>query len=717
MGWLSGWKKRFKVSVDNTLIDAVLTNWVAKLHGSTSAGIGGVDVSKIFDELTSNANRKKIAITSSDGTTQLYAVIERWDDASEAFIINVKIPSVASGADTVLYFYFDVSQPDNTTYIGDAWGTEAEPPNNKNVWTSRDVIWLVAEEVTNHNLQFVNDVDFSDEIGLAFTGSGLNDLSVPALGGYYSGDALTQDYRVEIDGTGTPDTFRYSDDGGGTWVASGIAITGASQTLNNSVKITFNATTGHTNGDRWDFDAIYVSMNFSSVGAGQGLQDAWSLAFAGLTFNGADAAPHNAPGDVFTIRGVINTSFTGRIIGRNGTAGAGTAVDWQISITGGGYLDFGRADGGGAREGFADNTTTINSGTFRTFAFVNHANNNHRLFVDGVLVFTDTTVWTQTPAGTRGSIYMATDGTTALFLSKGSDIEIVATNVSDADIKAWHNSLWDTLVTWSDFEIGAEITSGVGMGATFLDWPALEVLLGAVGMDSELIGGFEILKSLTEGVGMSDTFEPMMEYMVALDSDIKLTDEWESVNWTKWLEQFEKFAVNRYYLTLTGAPDGTTDVQLPMKSFQIRARTDGAGNSTISLIVYIPSLTYAAQITARPNGELVCEMTYEIDGGIEYTSELARVPLEDVKIFEGGTNKSTSLAGSRTWAAGTQKLNLTRATYSSTDDGSQRFRFALPDFFLKAGDTVTVDGGVEFEVVEIVYSVAVRNQQMEISED
>ena len=66
----------------------------------------------------------------------------------------------------------------------------------------------------------------------------------------YKGD-LT--YRVEIDGT-TPDTFKWSKDGGTTWEASLVAITTVAQALDNGVTVTIAASTGHTLTDLWDSD-------------------------------------------------------------------------------------------------------------------------------------------------------------------------------------------------------------------------------------------------------------------------------------------------------------------------------------------------------------------------------------------------------------------------------------------------------------------------------
>jgi len=103
-----------------------------------------------------------------------------------------------------------------------------------------------------------------------FSGIGLNDAT---SGGTFSGGSDI-DYKVEIDGTGTPDTFKWSDDGGSTWDATLVAIDGTAQTLNNGVTITFAATTGHTLADSWTFEGIIgvkVTIN-GSINAG-----AWQI--------------------------------------------------------------------------------------------------------------------------------------------------------------------------------------------------------------------------------------------------------------------------------------------------------------------------------------------------------------------------------------------------------------------------------------------------------
>jgi len=62
---------------------------------------------------------------------------------------------------------------------------------------------------------------------ITFTGTGDDDMSTS---GTYIGTSNT-DFYVEIDGTGSPNTFKWSNDGGGSFEATGVAITKAAQSL------------------------------------------------------------------------------------------------------------------------------------------------------------------------------------------------------------------------------------------------------------------------------------------------------------------------------------------------------------------------------------------------------------------------------------------------------------------------------------------------------
>jgi hypothetical protein len=80
----------------------------------------------------------------------------------------------------------------------------------------------------------------------------LNDMSA---GGAYSGTA-SRFFRVQIDGSNTPDTFSWWLSSSATntvWNEQAVPISAGTYTLGEGMTVTFATTTGHTVGDRWDF--------------------------------------------------------------------------------------------------------------------------------------------------------------------------------------------------------------------------------------------------------------------------------------------------------------------------------------------------------------------------------------------------------------------------------------------------------------------------------
>jgi len=65
---------------------------------------------------------------------------------------------------------------------------------------------------------------------------------------------------VQIDGTGTPDTIKWSDNGGQTWNSETMPIT-STMYLPFGIELAWGALTGHTTGDYWEFtcDSLTVS--------------------------------------------------------------------------------------------------------------------------------------------------------------------------------------------------------------------------------------------------------------------------------------------------------------------------------------------------------------------------------------------------------------------------------------------------------------------------
>ena len=121
--------------------------------------------------------------------------------------------------------------------------------------------------VTQNNLAidnsfiYLNSGDTIGEANTTFDGSGLDDAY---FRGHYEG-TTTKTYYVRIDGVGTGtggvDTFEWSYDNFSTTEATGVDITGSTQTLSENITIFFNATTGHTSGDEWSGSASPVNAD------------------------------------------------------------------------------------------------------------------------------------------------------------------------------------------------------------------------------------------------------------------------------------------------------------------------------------------------------------------------------------------------------------------------------------------------------------------------
>jgi hypothetical protein len=171
-------------------------------------------------------------------------------------------------------------------------------------------------------------------------------------------------------------------------------------------------------------------------------------------------------------------------------------------------------------------------------------------------------------------------------------------------------------------------------------------------------------------------------------------------------------AIIRYFCILTGVADGTTDLTLPMSSFQARRRS---GDPTY-LSVVIPTVDYATEIAARPNGTLKIQQAYEQNGVIKQTETIMETTLDEVNPDEGGTNRSTTLVGYSTSTYSAKAVTLSGVTYRSTRAGKYHYRLARPYIFLNPGDTVTfLDDGVSFVIDTMIYFINPTTSTIELA--
>ena len=137
VGGVRNWANRIKLTLDYTKLGNH-TDFPALVY--LAADSNGGDTSYIFDVL--GANRKKIAITTSDENTQCYVEIVKWDNVNRQAWLNVKVPATSETTDTILWLYFDPAQPDNTTYVGDVGSVPG-----RSVWDANFVgVWHLIEQ-------------------------------------------------------------------------------------------------------------------------------------------------------------------------------------------------------------------------------------------------------------------------------------------------------------------------------------------------------------------------------------------------------------------------------------------------------------------------------------------------------------------------------------------------------------------------------------------
>jgi len=163
--------QRIKVTASNTNVDSDQTHFPLLLTLGTSVGTGSNDVSFVLYELTSDANRTKIAVTKTDGTTELYVEIEKWDDANEAAVLWVSKSDWVLDADanTEVYLYYDSAHADNTDRVGDIGG--------------RTEVWDSSFEAVTHMVDLTTStVDDSTSNNYVYTKLGANTPAETASG-------------------------------------------------------------------------------------------------------------------------------------------------------------------------------------------------------------------------------------------------------------------------------------------------------------------------------------------------------------------------------------------------------------------------------------------------------------------------------------------------------------------------------------------------------
>jgi hypothetical protein len=135
--WLTGWDYRKAITIDSTNVDAALTDFPLLVSLASDPNVGTY----------AQADANDIRFTSSDGTTLLDAELEAWSvDSNEATATMwVRVPSVASDANTVVYVYYGNEAAEAAWDAPGVWDA-----NHVGVWHMADATTSTVSDSTSY---------------------------------------------------------------------------------------------------------------------------------------------------------------------------------------------------------------------------------------------------------------------------------------------------------------------------------------------------------------------------------------------------------------------------------------------------------------------------------------------------------------------------------------------------------------------------------------
>ena len=228
----------------------------------------------------------------------------------------------------------------------------------------------------------------------------------------------------------------------------------------------------------------------------------------------------------------------------------------------------------------------------------------------------------------------------------------------------------------------------------------------------QIAASSEIPVDTSDTLTVADAVSFDIEYYTDVEDAFSIADLTDCLNWSEFLRANQDQYLIRYYFTLTGAADGTSDIEIPVSSIQARKRS---GYSTQVSVVIKDYLAWAAAITARPNGSMYIDMAYLVAGVEQLRERILIVDLDDIRLDKGSRSRAITLTGTRVQTFGAQVVAVPDPSYRYLIDGKISYRFPVPDPWLDPGNTCVV-GDDEFTVDWVNYVITENYRSMEVRE-
>ena len=242
---------------DNTWAAINISNMVTTDTNQTITGYKTLTPGLTIGSTTVGATNRIDFANSGVGGIQEFRFLRATDSAG----MRVSEPS----NDSLLYEFYMADNPDGGDFF--SWNyTDFQGAGAK--WEPLRIGGIVNEyrarehsfygNINQRNSPWFSANGTPDTVAKIGTGT----LTVAPNVNAYSGN--TGIYWVQIDGVGTPNTFKWGNGSvGNAPVATLVPITGAAQTLNAGVTVTFNATTGGVLNDSYQF-RTYAGGTFTT---------------------------------------------------------------------------------------------------------------------------------------------------------------------------------------------------------------------------------------------------------------------------------------------------------------------------------------------------------------------------------------------------------------------------------------------------------------------
>ena len=301
---------------------------------------------------------------------------------------------------------------------------------------------------------------------------GSDALNDAVSSGTFNGTIKTK-FVVEIDSTGSPDTFKWQKEGG--ILTSSVNITGSAQVLSDGVSVTFGATTGHTLDDKWEIEC--------------------------LVFTPKQVAGSNVDPTSFTGSGINDASSSGSYIG---TGNPTFSVEIDGAVT------------GTITKMERDNTGAITGMSLASVTTTTITSNSHGLSNGNSVIITGTTSY---------------DGTYTIANATANTFDITDTFVADDATGSWelnpNPNASETIITSNSHGLSngnqITITGTTGYNGTFTvsSATANTFVITTVFSNNDATGTFEKIPntfkwkkgsgSYTSGVAITGSMQTLQE--------------------------------------------------------------------------------------------------------------------------------------------------------------------------------------------------------------